>query len=180
MSRRGPARLAAAVLGAALSLGATGCATTGAAPDGPAGGGAGAAAAPWTEDVFALSERADRAYREARWIDAARHYGELTDRVPQDAWAWFRLGNTFARQGDFERAVHAYERSLERDAAQPKPWFNLSTAHLLRAQAAMTRAWSAMRPGDPARPMIERRLAALADLMHDRIEDGPAYTGAVR
>lgn len=178
MSGRVAVRLAGIVLGAAVALGASGCASTGTTPARAAG--APVAGEPWTEDVFALSERADRAYREARWIEAARHYGELTDRVPQDAWTWFRLGNTFARQGDFERAVHAYEESLGRDAGQPKPWFNLSTAHLLRAQVAMTRAWSAMRPGDPARPMIERRLAALGELMHDRIEDGPAPTAAVR
>ena len=170
-------RVALAAFGLALSLGLGACAT-------PSGPGApppdDAALERWDRDAFALSERADRSYREGRWIDAARHYGALTERVPEDAYAWFRLGNTYAQQGAFERAVHAYERSLERDPDQPKPWFNLSTAHLLEAQRAMTRAWSAMRPGDPARPMIERRLAALADLMHDRIEDGPTRTNASR
>ena len=145
-------------------VGAPGAMTRTAAPE----------AGRWSDDVFALSERADRAYREGRWIDAARHYGELTERVPRDAYAWFRLGNVRAQQGAFDRAIHAYERSLERDAERPKPWFNLSTAYLLNAQRAMTRAWSAMRPGDPARAMIERRLAVLNDLMHDRIEDDAA------
>ena len=42
----------------------------------------------------------------------------------------------------------------------------------------MTRAWSAMRHGDPARAMIERRLATLNGLMHDRIEDDAVRTGA--
>ncbi len=183
--RRSPLARAAltSVLVTAL---AAGCATTESTP--PADevwhGGAslglrvpsGASAAQperWDEDAFALSERADRAYREARWIDAARHYGALTERVPSDAYAWFRLGNTWAQQGAFDRATHAYEQSLERDAHQPKPWFNLSTAYLLNAQRAMNRAWAAMRPGDPARAMIERRLAALGELMHDRIEDAP-------
>ena len=170
-----PARaLVATLLLAPFALG--GCAATGTAPgpDAPSAPSPESGQGRWSDDVFALSERADRAYREGRWIEAARLYGELAERVPEDAYAWFRLGNTFAQQGAFDRAVHAYERSLERDAGRPKPWFNLSTAYLLEAQRAMTRAWSAMRPGDPARAMIERRLAVLNDLMHDRIEDDAA------
>jgi len=130
----------------------------------------------YTDDVFELSATADRAYRESRWIDAARQYQELTNKVPEDSYAWFRLGNTYAQQGAFEQAIHAYEASLARNSEQPKPWFNLSTAYLLNAQLAMTRAWEKMRPGDPARIMIERRLQALGELMHDRIEDMPLRT----
>jgi len=131
----------------------------------------------YTDDVFELSAKADRAYRESRWIDAARQYQKLTNQVPEDSYAWFRLGNTYAQQGAFAQAIHAYEASLARNSEQPKPWFNLSTAYLLNAQLAMTRAWEKMRPGDPARVMIERRLKTLSDLMHDRIEDMPLRTG---
>ena len=131
----------------------------------------------YTDDVFRLSGEADRAYRESRWLEAARKYGELTEAVPADAYAWFRLGNTYAQQGDFRRAIAAYERSLERDATQAKPWFNLSTAYLLNAQTAMMRAWGQLREGDPARAMIETRLATLRTIVHERIEDGPTRTG---
>lgn len=172
----GAARRATCV--AAVALLGSACATA-PAPEPIVGTGWHAGAAPvlgvraagsgptarWSGDVFELSERADRAYREGRWMEAARHYGELTERVPADAYAWFRLGNTWARQGAFDRATHAYERSLERDAGQPKPWFNLSTAYLLNAQRAMNRSWAAMRPGDPGRAVIERRLAALATVI---------------
>ena len=128
-------------------------------------------------DVFRLSSDADRAYRESRWIEAAQRYAELTTRVPDDAYAWFRLGNVHARQGDYDRAIRAYEASLERDAAQPKPWFNLSTAYLLHAQVAMVRARERLGPDDPARALIDARLAGLAALVHGRIEDTPTRTG---
>lgn len=128
-------------------------------------------------DAFRLSDEADHAYRESRWIDAARLYGELTERISGDAYAWFRLGNTYAQQGDYARAIRAYEASLERDADQPKPWFNLSTAHLLHAQQAMLRARDRLRPDDPARTMIDARLAGLDALVHGRIEDVPTRTG---
>ena len=154
------------VLGGALLL--TGCAaapTPRPTPDARGG-----------EDVFRLSAKADRAYRESRWIEAARRYAELTERVPADAYAWFRLGNTHAQQGDYARAIRAYESSLERDAAQPKPWFNLSTAYLLHAQVAMGRARERLGPDDPARAMIDARLAGLNALVHGRIEDMPTRT----
>lgn len=134
----------------------------------------------WSDDIFELSAAADLAYRESRWLEAARLYGTLTESVPEDPYAWFRLGNTYAQQGAFDRAITAYEASLARNVEQPKPWFNLSTAYLLSAQAAMKRSWEALRPGDPARLMIEQRLTLLDALMHDRIEDSPSHTGLVR
>ena len=160
-----------ATLIAACTLGA--CASAPAErPVAGAGGGS-----PYTDDVFRLSGEADRAYRESRWLEAARKYRELTDAVPLDAYAWFRLGNTYAQQGDFHRAIVAYESSLERDASQAKPWFNLSTAYLLNAQTAMMKARAQLREGDPARAMIEARLDVLRTILHERIEDGATRTG---
>jgi len=129
-------------------------------------------------DVFVLSAAADRAYRESRWLEAARGYAELTEAVPGDAYAWFRLGNTHARQGDYGRAIDAYETSLERDGAQPKPWFNLATAHLLHAQVALLRARERLRADDPARTMIDARLDGLRALVHGRLEDVSAIVPA--
>ena len=125
----------------------------------------------YTDDVFRLSSSADLAYQENRWIDAVRLYQELTQAVPEDAYGWFRLGNTFAQQGAYSKAIDAYEASIDRNSSQPKPWFNLSTAYLLNAQFAMTRAWEKLRHGDPAKAVIETRLRVLSDLIHDRIED---------
>lgn len=137
----------------------------------PAGSQLPSAVVAYSDEVFRLSADADKAYRESRWIDAARHYQQLTEDVPQDAYAWFRLGNTYAQQGAYDQAIHAYEVSVERDSLQPKPWFNLSTAHLLNAQRAMQRSWQTLRTDDPARKLIEHRLELLQELIHDRFED---------
>lgn len=134
----------------------------------------------YTEDVFQLSAQADTAYRESRWIDASRLYQGLTRQVPQDAYVWFRLGNTYAKQGAYDEAIHAYQRSIERNPEQPKPWFNLSTAYMLSAQQAMHNAWSKLRPGDPARALIASRMQVLQNLMHDRFEDSTVQTSSAR
>lgn len=135
------------------------CATTGA--DNVASG----ANDPYSSDVFHVSELAEAAYEESRWTDAARHYQQLTESVPNDAYIWFRLANTYVQKGNYNQAIHAYETSIERDSLQPKPWFNLSTTYLLNAKAAMLQSWEKLRPNDPARELIMVRVQAIDDMM---------------
>lgn len=123
-------------------------------------------------DLFMVSVNAQKAYQQSRWLDAVRLYQEIVEHVPSDAIAWFRLANTYAQQGAFERAIHAYEQSLHHDNEQPKAWFNLSTAYLLNAQSAMQQAHARMRVGDPARVMITARVKTLENLIHGRVEEG--------
>ncbi|MEE9334676.1 MAG: tetratricopeptide repeat protein [Granulosicoccaceae bacterium] len=149
----------------AVMLLATACATT--APQSPQM----AKPAPYSDDVFEISALADKAYRASRWIEAAQYYNKLSELVPQDAYVWFRLGNTYAQQGAYQQAIGAYETSISRNAEQPKPWFNLSTAYLLKAQAAMQMSWSQMRADDPAKKLVATKLQMLNALMHSRIED---------
>lgn len=130
-----------------------------------------------SEALFAMSRRADRAYSESRWIDAVREYQRVVEQVPEDAAAWFRLGNTYAQQGAYDRAIHAYETSIMHDATQPKPWFNLSTTYLLKARDSMRLSRERLREGDPARLLIEERLQGLARLVHGRFEDSVTSTG---
>jgi len=123
----------------------------------------------YTSDVFKVSEIAEQAYRESRWTDAVRHYQQLTEKVPGDAYVWFRLANTYAQKGDFDQAIHAYEQSIERDALQPKPWFNLSTAYLLNAKVALLQSFETLRSGDPARNLIMRRIESIDKLMNQEM-----------
>lgn len=120
----------------------------------------------YSTDVFRVSEVAEKAYSESRWTDAARHYQALTEQVPNDAYVWFRLANAYVQKGDFGQAIDAYEMSIERDALQPKPWFNLSTTYLLNAKAALLQSWENLRPRDPARDLIMHRIQAIDSLMN--------------
>lgn len=124
---------------------------------------------PYTNDVFRISELAEDAYKDSRWTDAARYYQQLTRTVPGDAYVWFRLANTYVQKGEFNQAIRAYETSIERDALQPKPWFNLSTTYMLNAKAAMLQSWENLRAGDPARELIMHRVEAIDDLMNQEM-----------
>ncbi len=121
-------------------------------------------------DVFDLANRAREAYVQSRLLEAASLYQQIIERVPNDADAWFRLGNTYAQQGSFQQAIHAYESSLSNDPDQPKAWFNLSTAYLLNAQTAMRESQARMRAGDPAIQMIDSRLQRIESLLVGRLE----------
>ncbi|MFK7996003.1 MAG: tetratricopeptide repeat protein [Granulosicoccus sp.] len=123
-------------------------------------------------DLFMMSVNAQRAYQQSRWPEAVRIYQQIVQHVPTDAIAWFRLANTYARQGAYQRAIQAYEQSLTFDSEQPKAWFNLSTAHLLNAQTAMQYAQTQMLNNDPAKNMVSNRLQILHSLVHGGMEEG--------
>ena len=118
-----------------------------------------------SKQLFLNINQADAAYQAGRWKEAASHYRGVLEQMPHDPYAWFRLGNSLTRQGEYSHAIQAFEASLKHDARQTKPWFNLSTAHLLGAQLATLRAWDVMAQDDPSRQAIQFRLDALTQLL---------------
>ncbi len=118
-----------------------------------------------SQQLFVNINQADAAYQAGRWKEASGHYRGVLEQMPQDPYAWFRLGNSLTRQGEYSHAIQAFEASLQHDARQTKPWFNLSTAHLLGAQLATLRAWEVMAQDDPSRQAIQFRLDALTQLL---------------
>lgn len=117
------------------------------------------------EDLFALTRKANTAYKSSQWLDAAELYRELLEKLPEDPYVWFRLGNTLTHLGQFQQAIYAFESSLAKDERQPKPWFNLSTTYLLGAQLASMRAMERLSVDDPARGVMQNRLIALENLL---------------
>ncbi len=118
-----------------------------------------------SQQLFENINQADAAYQAGRWTEASGHYRGVLEQMPHDPYAWFRLGNSLTRQGEYSHAIQAFEASLQHDARQTKPWFNLSTAHLLGAQLATLRAWEVMAQDDPSRKAIQFRLDALTQLL---------------
>ena len=126
-------------------------------------------------DLFSLSVDAQLAYQESRWFDAVRLYQEIVHHVPKDATAWFRLANTYAQQGSYDRAIHAYEESLKYDVDQAKAWFNLSTAYVLHARSAMQRSRLLLASGDPGKQMIQQRMDTLDAVVLGSVDSAGVY-----
>jgi len=117
------------------------------------------------EALMDLVQEAELAYQSAQWDTAAAQYQKLVGVLPDDPYAWFRLGNSLTQQGRYSQAILAYERSLEYDSVQAKPWFNLSTTYLLGAQVATLKAWEAEGISDDTRAVAQNRLNMLTALL---------------
>lgn len=121
--------------------------------------------------VFELVQRADRAYAQGSWMEAERYYQQVIARAPQDAYAWFRLGNTRLRQGALPAAIAAYEAALRRGAEPAKPRYNLATAYLLQAEQSLRAALTELPADSPGRGVISRRLGQLKALVYTPVEE---------
>jgi TolA-binding protein len=110
----------------AATLGMSGCATTqmqdATAPEG---------------NSIDMVKAADMAYKEGKWKAAEQGYRKVIAKVPADFYAYFRLGNTLAKQLRFHEAAAAYQEALVRDASKTKVYNNLAMIHLFQAESAL-------------------------------------------
>lgn len=85
-------------------------------------------------NAFELTARADRAYEHEDWHTAEKFYRRLNTQVPEDAYGYFRLGNTLMRQEHIDGAIVAYNETLKRDNKHQGALKNRSLAYLLQAE----------------------------------------------
>ena len=116
--------------------------------------------------IYQLMAQADTAYDSEDWLQASTSYQEVLNKIPNDAYAWFRMGNSLTQLGHYGEAVVAYETSLAADNAQFKAWFNLSTTHLLNAKVVTLNALRSIGMNDPSRNKVVRRLDVLTALLN--------------
>ena len=85
-------------------------------------------------DAFELSSVADDAYKREDWAIAEKFYRRLIKQVPQDAYAYFRLGNVLMQYAKVDGAINAYNQALTREPNHIRALKNRSLAYLLRAE----------------------------------------------
>jgi cytochrome c-type biogenesis protein CcmH/NrfG len=114
-------------------------------------------------------KQADEAYSEARLDDAERIYLQIAKGHPDLSEVWFRLGNIYTREGQFDAAVRAYSTTLRLDSSDGRAWYNLSLVHTKRAVATLEDAIRTLPPDSPYRA----RITALHDALLDRVNTRP-------
>jgi tetratricopeptide (TPR) repeat protein len=129
---------------------------------------------PEKNKAFTRLEMADQAYAQGRWVEAEQYYQAITQQVPNDFYAWFRLGNARLHQGNVEAAIYAYQAGLERDAQQPKLHHNLAEAYLILAYRSMQAAHQVSDAARPEREVIGKRLKELHQIIYKPIRDLPS------
>ena len=89
------------------------------------------------ESVFSpdqLLERGVKSYFEGNYTLAEKDLLTVTRLVPNDAMAWFRLGNLYSRQQQLDEAAAAYQQALVRQSNLFKAWHNLGVVQMRLAQ----------------------------------------------
>jgi cytochrome c-type biogenesis protein CcmH/NrfG len=134
----------------------------------------GCSSTPEKTKAFTRLEMADHAYAQGRWVEAEQHYQAITQQVPNDFYAWFRMGNARLRQGNVDAAISAYQAGLQRDSRQPKLQYNLAEAYLLLAYRSMQSAYELSTATGAERSDIEQRLNQMYGIIYKPIRDMPS------
>jgi len=119
------------------------------------------------EVEYSLDEslkRGDQAYREARLDDAEAVYLKVLDKHPTLGGVWFRMGNIYLRQMQYDAAIHSYEQAIRFEPADSRAWYNLSLVRLKQSLQTLEYAASRLPVDDPGR----QRILALHQQLVDR------------
>lgn len=118
----------------------------------------GACATNSKNKIFDLVAQADAAYARGDWQQAERHYMAVVEVVPKDAYAYFRLGNVYAKQMNFDAAMQAYQAAIVRQGDMTKAYNNLALVHVLQAKRVLEAGQKTMRKGDPLQRRMKKML----------------------
>lgn len=117
-------------------------------------------------DAAREEQAANQAYASGDIRHAADLYEAVVAAVPDDADAWFRLGNARFRLQRLDEAGLAYERAIRIKPDHAQALYNLGVVRLKQAQAALVASAQAGEPGNRLRrdsARIVQRLARVGD-----------------
>ncbi len=121
----------------------------------------GCAATKPGKTVFDYEQEASEAYAGGRYDVAVNRYEYLVEQVPKDPNFWFRLANSYAKNGEPEKAVVAYQNTLLRDSTYEKAWYNLGIIQMQQALKTFIDMQKAMPPNSPVHSLAEEKMNGL-------------------
>lgn len=124
-----------------------------------------------SSDAMSLLTRGDAAYRQGDWPLAEQYFRELTQRMPTDALARFKLGNTLVQQHRLEEGAKAYVEALQRDPASAKAANNLATVYLMLAQESLEVALRNLPAGDSSTALLALRRQQIHQIAEIPVEE---------
>jgi len=85
---------------------------------------------PAPNEVKIIYASADKAYGEKNYKLALFEYLKLSETITTDAIIWFRIGNSYTRLENYNKAVEAYEKAVLLDPRLSKAWHNMGVIQL--------------------------------------------------
>lgn len=119
-----------------------------------------------------VRSEAEAAYAADDWARASRAYRGYLDAKPDDAEAWYRLGNAEARRGELAAAEAAYRQSLALAPERARARHNLGLVQLQLGRRNLLEARRELPVQDPAAAATMRYLACLMETFRGR-SDSP-------
>ncbi|MGD8428784.1 MAG: tetratricopeptide repeat protein [Ectothiorhodospiraceae bacterium] len=115
----------------------------------------------YSRDV--LGQRAAAAYDAGRFDDAATGYRLYLKHFPDDARAWYRLGNSYAELDRLRDAEAAYYRALKIDGTLARARHNLGLVHMQLAWKNLLEARRSLPEADQAAAETMQYLGCLME-----------------
>ena len=150
-------RIRALILPLALVL--AGCATSNLRED------------PGAGDLMELRKEAARVYQEHEYAKALPLYQALVERVPNDPYLWFRLGNVQAYLKQPDPAIAAYREAVRLSPKMDKAWHNMAILYLRQAANSLTQMLQHTDPKGVLYPKAVQLSDGVIQLLEHR--DGP-------
>jgi hypothetical protein len=122
------------------------------------------AAALLVSQTFTPTPEGDALFGKQDWAGAAREFKTATERSPEDGRAWFRLGASFHRMGQYHDA--AFERAVQYQFQTPM------------AMAGVARAYAAL--NDPAKAIEWLNKAGAAGFAQMTFVDSDPHLSALK
>jgi len=101
------------------------------------------------KELIKLKQNAQVAYQNNDWEKSAEYYERLSQRIPNDAEIWFRLGNAYARLNKHGAALQSYQQALRNDSKNSKVWHNMGIIQLKLATQTFVEMQEYITPDDP-------------------------------
>ncbi len=94
----------------------------------------------------------------AMWAGSLATAQQEAAATPDDPFAWFNLGSSYAALQDWSNAATAYDRARQLGLPWRMPWYQFGWFEAyLQTRAAMTMCWRWPMPSSRSRPTLKRR-----------------------
>ncbi len=117
------------------------------------------------EELIKLKQNAQVAYQNRDWEKSVEYYGRMSQRIPNDAEIWFRLGNSYARLNKYGAAIQSYQQALSHDSRNSKIWHNLGIVQLKLATNTFIEMQSNTNADDPLYKRATYVINAITNLL---------------
>ncbi len=117
------------------------------------------------KDLFECEQVASRAYRQGDYELAIEQYKILVTEIPKDTNFWFKLANAYAKNGERQKAVTAYQNALLRDPTYAKAWYNMGMVQMQLALRTFIDFQEAVPSDNPMQGDVDQKIEGLFKLI---------------